>query len=235
MSNQQVQPPEAPDSLQTLLWLWHHTQQHWEALVKPPVLLAYILIAAVAFYFGTSRSSEEINIKNERIGFLNDQLTAYRDRLQGATPDQAAKQISSLQTEIEAYAKKFDTMFPEGPRKLDEAQLKKLASHKDAMLKFGKPLQVYTGVVGDSTDYAKTFLDFFKSQNIPASGPTPFPCYMGEIGVLVGVKDLAKPSDNAKAFVKILDDADIHTTPTYWGLPASPDSLDFDLYICPPF
>jgi hypothetical protein len=236
MSADPTKPPDAPDFVQTILWLWHHTQQHREALMKPPVLLAYLLIALGAFYFGSSRNSEEIGVKNERISFLNDQVAAYKDRLQGATPDQAAKQIVALQTELEAYIKRFDYMFPEGQRKLKEDQLKILTSHKDQILKFGKPIQIYTGIIGDSAASANEFVKFFKSQNIPASDPTGFPCYMGERGVLIGLKDQDKPSDDAKTFQKILEDAGIHTSTTLWGLPAAPaDSLDFDLYICPSF
>lgn len=203
--------------------------------MKPPVLLAYLIFFVGAYYFGSSRSSEEINVKNERIAFLNDQLAAYKDRLQGATPDQAAKQITGLQTELEAYIKKFDFMFPEGPRKLNDNQRKLMASHKDEMLKFGKPIEVYSGVVGDSTPYATDFIDFFKSQNIPVNGPSLFPCYTGERGVLIGLKDQTNQTDKAKVFQKILEASGIHTGTTLWGLPATPDSLDFDLYICPSF
>ncbi len=203
--------------------------------MKPPVLLAYLLIGLGAFYFGSSRKDEEISIKNERINFLDDQIAAYKDRLQGATPDEAAKRIAALQTELEAYIKKFDAMFPEGPRKLNQDQLKILASHKDRMVKFGTPLEVYSGILGDSTVYAQDFIDFFKSQHIPVTGPANFPCYTGQRGVIVGIKDPVKPSDNATTFLQILNDANIHAGPTYWGQPPSTDSLDFDLYICPSF
>jgi hypothetical protein len=230
-----IDTPEPPQWAKSVVWLWHYSQKHREALMRPPVLLAFVIIGVSAYFYGASKNSEQLGIKDERINFLNDQLAAYKDRLQGATPDQAAKQMAILQTELEAYMKKFDTMFPEGTRTLKDDQLKALASRKDQMLKFGKPLEVYTGVIGDSTPYAKEFVDFFKSQNIPVSGPSNFPCYTGERGVLIGLKDPANPSDDAKAFRKILTDAGIHTSPTLWGLPARADSLDFDLYICPSF
>ena len=104
--------PEAPDWAKSALWLWHHSQQHREALLKPPVLLAFAIIAAIFYYFGSSRNGEQLDIKNERIGFLNDQVNAYKDRLQGATPDQAAKQIVTLQDRLQASEKKLQESFP---------------------------------------------------------------------------------------------------------------------------
>jgi hypothetical protein len=228
--------PEVPEIFKHILWVWHHSQRHREALMKPPVLMAYLVIALAAFWFGSSRKDEEISIKNERISFLNDQLGAYKDRLQGATPDQAAKQLVILQTEVEAYAKKFDALFPEGQRTLNESQLKILASHKDEMLKFGKPLAVFSGVIGDANTYTQQFLDFFKSQNIPTVGPIAIGCFMGERGILVGIKgDITKPSADAKTFLKILDEAGLYPRATQWTTPSDDKTLDFDLYVCPAF
>lgn len=229
------EPPEAPDWIKTVHWVQHHLRTNWEALVKPPVLIVICLMAVAAYEFGASRESDMMDVKNERISFLNDQLGAYKDRLNGATPDEAAKQFTSLQSEVEAYMRKFDALFPEGPRKLNQDQLKILALHKDDMLKFGKTLEVYSGEIGDSTAYATDFLNFFKSQKIPTTGPINVPCYVGERGVLVGLKDPSKPSSNATTFLKILKAADVNPNTTTWGAPISPDTLDFDLYICPPF
>ena len=235
-SGEVSESPETPEIFKHILWVWHHSQRHRKALMKPPVLMAYLVIALAAFWLGSSRKAEEINIKNERISFLNDQLAAYKDRLQGATPDQAAKQLVALQTEVEAYAKKFDALFPEGQRKLSEKQLKILSSHKDEMLKFSKPLMVFSGVIGDTTAYTQEFLEFFKSQNVPTLGPVAFPCFMGERGLLVGIKgDITKPPEDAKAFIKMLDEAGLYPRTTQWSAQPDTNTLDFDLYVCPPF
>src|SRR6516162_2063465 len=104
------QAPEAPDWAQSAIWLWHQVQQHGEALLKPPVLLAFLIIGGVSYFFGSSQGVTEFRIKeaelhnkdselhnkDDRIAFLNDQISAYKDRLQGATPDQAAKEIATL-------------------------------------------------------------------------------------------------------------------------------------------
>jgi hypothetical protein len=202
--------------------------------MKPPVLLAYVLIGLAAYYLGVSRSSEEIGVKNERISFLNDQISAYKDRLQGATPDQAAKQIAELQNSLNEYKKEFEAIFPSSPRSLKKEQEIILIAHKDAILKFGKPLHIYSGTAGDSISYAQNFADFFKSQDIPITGPTQFGCQAGVRGVLVGMKDPSKPSENANLFLKILGDAGLHPNIADWQI-AAPDELDFDLYICPPY
>jgi len=158
-----------------------------------------------------SRDSEQIGVKDERIGFLNDQLAAYKDRLQGATPDQAAKQIALLQDGLTEYEKKFQSLFPDKPRTLDKKQKDILISKKDEILKFGQPLIVFAGIIGDSWEYASNFTDLFKDQNIPVVGPILAACRSPERGVLVGEKNHDAPSDNAKAFIKILSDAGLST------------------------
>jgi hypothetical protein len=94
--------PPVPEWVQYIVWAWHHSGQNREALMKPPVLVAYVVIAFCAYWFGSSRSSEELSVKNERIAFLNEQIAAYKDRLQGASPDQAAKQLVTLQSKLES-------------------------------------------------------------------------------------------------------------------------------------
>lgn len=202
--------------------------------MRPPVLLAYVLIAVGAYYFGSSRNSEQIAVKDERIHFLNDQIAAYKDRLQGATPDQAAKQIALLQEGLNEYEKKFQSLFPDQPRKLTDQQKEILSSKKQELLAFGAPIIIYSSFFGDAVDYGESFADFFTAQNIPFLGGGYAPCKSAERGVLVGLKTPAAPSDKAKNFIKILDNAGFAPKTTVWLAP--PDQgLDFDLFICPAY
>ena len=105
--SKQVEPPEAPEGIKLVRWAVHHVRENAEVLIKGPVIVAVLLVAGAAYYFGKSVSSEEISVQKERISFLGDQVSAYKDRLQGATPDQAAKQIASLQNRVEAYEQKL--------------------------------------------------------------------------------------------------------------------------------
>jgi hypothetical protein len=120
-------PPSAPEEPQlpqwavNLAWVQHHIRTNWEALVKPPVIIVFLLVAVAGYYVGLSRSSEAIGIKDERISFCNEQVSAYRDRLQGATPDQAAKQIATLE-------KKIQQLSPDNPRRLSQHNKEMLLS-----------------------------------------------------------------------------------------------------------
>ena len=181
--------PEAPDQVKTLLWLWHHTREHREALMKPPVLVAYIVLACAAYWFGASRNSEEIAVKNERLTFANEQLAAYKDRLQGASPDQAAKEIASLRERLELSDQKLKTIFPDNPRRLLQKQKDALISNKEELAKLAPaPLSIYAWFIGDSVNFAADFVSLFSDDlKIQAYGPISTVCDKTERGVLVGL------------------------------------------------
>jgi hypothetical protein len=124
------------------------------------VILGFVIVALAAYFYGASKSDEQIGIKNERINFLNDQLTAYKDRLQGATPDQAAQQIALLRDSLIQYEKKFDELFPSKARTLSSREIESLINKKDDISKIGVPIPIFYGLVGDSADYATNFADF---------------------------------------------------------------------------
>jgi len=95
-----VEPPEAPETAKWLSWCWHHLHQNWMQLVKPVVLAAIVIAGLAGYQFGNSKSEDLLKLKDERAGFLGDQIAAYKDRLQGASPDQAAGQIAGLKKDF---------------------------------------------------------------------------------------------------------------------------------------
>jgi hypothetical protein len=99
-----------------------HIKDNWKAFIKPPILATVIIIAGLAYNFGVSRGSEVNGIKDERITFLNDQLTAYKDRLQGASPDEAAKQVSELRSQLGHATEKLQMILPDKPRRLEDKE-----------------------------------------------------------------------------------------------------------------
>jgi hypothetical protein len=230
---EQIEPPETPDTLKTALWLWHHSREHREALLKPPVLVAYLFIALGAYWFGSSRNAEELSIKNERLVFANEQLAAYKDRLSGATPDQAAKEIRTLRDKVEASNQKINMMFPEKPRRLNQKQKDVFTGHKDELAKLAPILHIYAWYVGDSARFGSDFALFFSDNlKMPVFGPISTVCDETERGVLVGLPNVDKPSDNAVKFKNILEEAELSPKYTSWnGSPGS--QFEFDLFICP--
>jgi hypothetical protein len=92
--------PEAPDMARWVVWAHHHLKANREALMKPPVWFLAAAIGLGAYYFGSHNEHELVGLKDERISFLSDQLSAYKERLRGASPDQAAQQISLLENNL---------------------------------------------------------------------------------------------------------------------------------------
>jgi hypothetical protein len=236
MSEQQgkLEVPETPPLVKYVTWAWHHIRENGEVLFKPPVVIALVIIGWVAFSYGSGRKEEELNVRNERIAFLTDQLAAYRDRLQGATPDQAAKEITALRHRLEVADQKIQLFFPDAPRHLNQRQKEVLVSKKDELLAFKSPIVVYAWYLGDSVGFASDFLRLFNEEKIQAIGPVTTICEQSQRGVLIGLANhQEKPSENAARFMEILKAAELNRSYTKWEGTVSPPALDFDLFICP--
>jgi hypothetical protein len=236
---QEDNAPEMPALIKQLAWLWHHTRTNRKLLVKGPVLAFAAITAVTGFWVGSTRENEVLKVKeetlstkNERINFLEDQLSAYRDRLQGATPDEAAKRFSALENKIAEQNKKIALIFPDKTRTLDEGQKNKLRNYLDNLKKDIKLLILFAYPVGDSTRFANDFYSFFKSNNLPLLGVIASPCDDTQRGILVGVLNPDKPSEAAQDFIKVLSDAGLRPAITKWEIDV-PTTQDFDLFICP--
>ena len=228
--------PEPPEIAKNLIWGWHHIQENWEALTRLPVFIAMVAVGVASYFYGASRSGEEISVKNERIAFLNDQIAAYKDRPQGATPDQAAKQIATLQNRLDASEKKLQSIIPEKVRKLTSSQKELLLSKNDDLLKLDQPIFVYAWTVGDSGEFAWDFVSFLSDQKINTIGQINVnTCRNNEKGIMVGITDFYHPSESAKSFYGILKSAGMSVSYTTWeeGHMQKLTKNDFDLFICP--
>jgi hypothetical protein len=216
---QPIEPgkPSPPPWAQTIFWIWDYVQREWQALVKLPVVVIASLAASGAYYWGSSRNAEKIEVMSERLTFANEQLAAYKDRLQGATPDEAAKQIAALRQKIQV-------LMPEHPRHLTEEQKKILASKADELKALRQPIIVFAWLIGDSTGYAFDFTKIFTAQQIPTYGINLSSCESDERGVLVGLKKPNEPSPQAIQFTDILKSAGLTVGHTAWRV--DPDGSD---------
>lgn len=233
VSTQAPLEPDTPEAFKPVLWLWHHTRRHRAALLRPPVLAACVIVAAIAYWIGVSHSNDLLAVRSERIALLSDQVTAYKDRLQGATPDEAAKLIALLQSRLAESEAKLQIIAPDNPRRLQAKERQRLADHRGKLIRWEEPLFVYTGSLGDSADYAVDFIELFSEIGVRTIGPVMTACRPDNWGVLVGLKNPNTPSDRAKAFIEALDDAGLHPNIARWSAPADRGGLDFDLFICP--
>jgi hypothetical protein len=238
-----VEEPPTPGWVNDARWYWYQVQQNWKALAKLPVAISLILVAFLAYQFGKSQSVEEISVKAERIAFLNEQISAYKDRLQGATPDQAAKELSTLQGKLNSAEAKLQMLLPDNFRHLSAREIELLTIKADDLLGIGQVIPLFASSIGDSNTYMFDFISFFVEKKIPTIGPFAVTCDSKERGVLVGLKDVKQPSEKAKIFVATLKFAGLDPSNTRWagfdrpGGGSSiviPNVADFTLYICPP-
>jgi len=233
MSGQTEPPgaPEPPELLKAALWVWHHARANWYALVKAPVLAALMIVAVLGFLGGRVNRAEQHDIDQQHISFLQDQIGAYKDRLQGATPDEAAKRFSTLEKALSIANAKIGRFMPDTKRRLTESDKAFILSNRVEIKNIiPSRLEIFSMSFGDSFRYALDFSEQFKLAGILASDPTPSSCQDDEAGVLVGIKDPMKPSENAARFISFLTEMGMHPTPTRWY--AAPDELSFDLFIC---
>ena len=223
--------PEAPDWLKSILWALHHIRTNLDALMKAPVLVALVAVAVVGFIGGRADRTEQHDIDQQRISFLQDQITAYRDRLRGATPDEAAKRFSTLENALSIASRKLARFMPDKQRRLTDDDKSFIKAHAvDFKKAIPFSIEIFGMSLGDSMWYATDFADAFKAIGIVFGGPTPAPCNDNQDGILVGMKNPSKPSPNALSFIDLLTEMNMRPTPTRWY--AAPDDSSFDLFVC---
>ena len=234
MAEKSPELPEAPEALKWIPYGWHHAKTNWESLVKPAVLAVLLLVGFFAYRVGLDKHGEMIEIKDERIKQLNEQIAAYKDRLQGATPDEAAKQMARLQNTVDDQQKELEQIFPKVARRLNDTDKTFLRSRTIEFKAAITALNIYYSNIGDSPLYAHDFSDLFQSIGVPLMSTEQTTCVPGEKGVMVGLKNPSNPSQRAKDFLKILSDANLNPTFTLWKVDPSFSfgNQDFDLFIC---
>jgi hypothetical protein len=93
-------------------------RQEARAIASAPILAAMVLIAALVAIWGVLHWSYRAALSNKdsHIAFLERRVAEYRDRLGGATPDEARKRIEALETELKSLRLRLQ------PRRLTQAQ-----------------------------------------------------------------------------------------------------------------
>jgi len=200
--------------------------------MRAPVIVVLVAVAGAAYFAGRATRNDQHELDQQRISFLQDQITAYKDRLQGATPDQAAKRFSTLETALATANRKIGRFMPDTKRHLTDADKAFIKTHAAELKKIlPSPIELFGMSFGDSIGYASDFSDEFKANGIQAADPIAAPCSDDQDGILVGMKDASKPPANALRFISLLTDMGMHPSPTRWY--NAPDDTAFDLFICP--
>jgi hypothetical protein len=145
-------------------------------------------------------------------------------------------EISALKTQRDEYKDRLSGVFPAGQpvqRHLTDEQKRKLIAGLSALAQDIPKIAVYAEASRESAKYAIEFIRVFKDSGIAPIGPiSTIPDFAEEKGVLVGLIDLAKPSDLATKYIGVLRSADLNVGTTKWQATLPEIKADFDLYIC---
>lgn len=78
-------------------------QSQWSMIAEAPLpfIVGWLIFGGVAWAMARHQFSERLATAEERIRFKDDQIAAYKDKLQGATPDEAAGRIAALEARLQ--------------------------------------------------------------------------------------------------------------------------------------
>jgi hypothetical protein len=225
-------PPVISGFVTTVETWQKHFREHGAVLMRPPILATLIIVAGLGYWLGYSKRSDITDVLKEKSDFQTSVIEAYKDRLQVATPDEAAKRFSTLETKLAEQDKQLQLFLPKKKRLITDDLDARFASRIDSLKQDIRFLIIYAYPIGDSTFFAEDLYRWFKAHGIKIQGIENVVCDDSQRGVLVGITDPNKPSPEATDFVKILTEMGLHPNTTKWE---TNDNVgqDFDLFICP--
>jgi hypothetical protein len=193
-------------------------RNEWRVVKTAPWSFAAVVIAAAAIGFGVASLWWSGTVST-----LRERVTLYQDRLQVGSPEQALQKFNELEAQVKALQ-------PMPQRHLTEEQRTKLLEAIKPIASQLQNIAIFAEAAREPGQFAVDFLRLFKDAGLNPTGPfISFPNYVTEHGILVGLRDPAKPSDLAAKFMEILRSADLHIETTQG--PGS-GNLDFDLFVC---
>lgn len=181
-------------------------RDHWVAFMATAVLAF-----GAGYFISGLLDAHQIADQQTNIGLLRDQLAAAKER-------QAA----------------VDALPPSQWRRLTDEQRRRLVTALSDPNNRPKVLVVYAMASSESRQYAAQFVDVFRAAGVEVF-PREVPLSTAaDVGVMVGVTILQKPSDAAAMLLHTLSEAGIPAHYTWWQRGQDTAEVDFDLFIGPP-
>lgn len=191
----------------------------WPMIRANPVtfiLIVAVIIGGVWVVIGWSYSSVFAS-KNSQIELQDRQLADYKEKLQGATPDQAKARIDALEARLEARLSAIE------PRRLTQERRSKLASDLKPPWGATYALSISSEMSGDSAQYGSDITAAFQEAgnwNISSSSVVGLG-YRPPTGIAVTFSNAAPPTQAAlliiDAFRKSNIPIDVRNAPTRPG------------------
>jgi hypothetical protein len=212
-------------------WSIHHFQKELGVIMGAPVLsFAAICLAFLVAYFVIGKMHEArhaahtgtVEQKNAHIALLEGQLGEYKSKLTGATPDEVAHEISSLNSDLANTRAQMAMIakwyqYQTSERHLSSEQKEALSSALyDAFQVIPEGNRSFIAIAAisepEAQQYAIEIMDAFRSQGFCLQQKEPYWMHSStpdERGLLVVVVDENNPPEHAVVIMAALKQADI--------------------------
>lgn len=199
----------------------------------PVAFFGALLVLAVGIYWALDwRYGGVIVNRDAELSSVRAQRDDYKEKLSGASPDQAAQRIAALEAKVKLWE-------PRIQRRLTADQKQKLVAALTPLAAEIKNIAVFSDFP-ELSRYALDFMRIFKQSGIASLGVLQgFGQSDDDHGILVGLLNPNAPSDLAKKYIAALKTAGLEIKTTKWGSIDQPATvpqgqIDFDLFICEP-
>lgn len=180
--------------------LFDYIKSEWQTISQAPgtFLIGIIITGGAMYAFVRHQLGDRISALEERIKLKDDQLCEYRDKLNGASPDEVKARIDGLEGRLQELREEF------APRSLDQNQ--KTAIHEKASLAAGQVTVVYDMACADGSAFATSIQQALKDagwqvSNGMVGGPSNPPVE----GLALRVPDIANLTNEAQSLKDALD------------------------------
>src|ERR1700676_5244749 len=125
---------ETPEPLQLRKWIWwilHKFSQEGTVIKGAPILLAMAVLggAACGYILATAQFGDRLATADDRLKLATEQVGAYKDKLEGANPDQAAEGLAALRAALaEERDERIKIQNMLGPRVLSNTEREAIIS-----------------------------------------------------------------------------------------------------------
>jgi hypothetical protein len=189
-----------PDPIETL-------RKEWPVIKAAPwSLVAVVTIVGVLMWFFMGAVNQgTISAKDATIQTLTTQVASYKEKLNGATPDEAKSRIDALERKVEERFAKFE------PRHVSKVQHELISKVILSMPQGSYSISIQSDMgCSDCKQYAADFLSIFPRPAWSVIMPSVMgPSASSPKGLAILTPDPANPLPEATALVSALNAANI--------------------------
>jgi hypothetical protein len=187
--------------------IWEKLRTEWEVIRGAPwsfISVVGVIGAAIWFFLATVNQGT-ISAKDATIQTLSTQVAAYKDKLNGATPDEAKAMIDSLEKKLNEKIAKLE------PRHLTKEQRDIISGIISGHVNSNYALVVASDMsCADCKRYANEFISLLPKSNWEISTPSVLAASAASTkGIAVLTPDPTNPLPEADILIKAFSAANI--------------------------